>query len=132
MLPLGTRDGLKGVTQREVAPGGGNPFFFKKNPEYSLVCAHLQQICRQVIFSLHPTSIFMCDHAASKLEPKLVSGNPEVKKNIYDFLSFFVLLLCGGGGVCVAAPIVNCRDEPMGERVQGERRGRGRRGSIAI
>lgn len=75
----------------------------------------------------------MCDHAASKLEPKLVSGNPEVKKNIYDFLSFFVLLLCGGGGgVCVAAPIVNCRDEPMGERVQGERRGRGRRSSIAI
>lgn len=30
MLPLGTRDGLKGVTQREVAPGGGNPFFFFK------------------------------------------------------------------------------------------------------
>lgn len=87
MLPLGTRDGLKGVTQREVAPGGGNPFFLKnkqKNPEYSLVCAHLQQICRQVIFSLHPTSIFMCDHAANKLEPKLVLGNPEVKKKKKD------------------------------------------------
>ena len=28
VLLLGTRDGLKGVTQREVAPGGGNPFFF--------------------------------------------------------------------------------------------------------
>lgn len=42
MLPLGTRDGLKGVTQREVAPGGGNPFFFKKTQNillFVLICS---------------------------------------------------------------------------------------------
>ena len=31
-------------------------------------------------------------------------------------------MLCGGGGVCVAAPIVNCGDEPMGERCGGKTR----------
>lgn len=52
----------------------------------------------------------MYKRAADKLEPKLV-----LKQGIQKW-GFFVFFLVLGGGVYVAAPIVNCCDEPMVER----------------
>lgn len=114
------------VTQREVAPGGGNPFYFKENIIFCCLCLFAVELLSGDS-SLYPSSIaylFMYCQLQKSFNPSWFwSTKPGV-----DFFSIFFLLL--GGGVYVAAPIINGCDEPMGERGR-KKQGWGRKGSIA-
>lgn len=67
MLLLGTRDRLKGVTQREVAPEGGNPSFFFGGGKSRILILFVV-ICSCAVVWLH-TCFFHC----------VVANKPELK-----------------------------------------------------
>lgn len=97
VLLLGTRDRLKGVTQREVAPEGGNPSLFFGGGKSRILILFVV-ICSCAVVWLH-TCFFHC----------VVANKPELKfkkqreKKEGPWCSYGALI----GNRC---------DEPMGER----------------